>query len=35
MIISGSTTYFLKVGARFSLKLAAIACFRAKETLKI
>ena len=35
IIISGSATYFLKVGAHFSLKLTIKACFIVKKTLKI
>ena len=35
MIVSSSVTYFLKVGARFSLKIAAKASFGSKKTLKI
>ena len=34
MIISGSFTYFLKVGARFSLDVVTKACFSGKKIFK-
>ena len=34
MIISGSFTYILKVGARFSLGIATKACFSGKKIFK-